>query len=143
VTISLNQTPRVIYEAIGDMAGLNVTFPADFPTGSAARFQLEGVDALDALDYLSLSTGNSWKVVDAQTVVVLPGNSGDVESPITKTVHISNNPTQSKVNGIGNLLRTAMGMRGVQIDAGSITLLDTPQRVAIAERIISSLDQVR
>ena len=141
VSINLNQDPRIIYEALGNIAGLAVSFSPDFPTGNAASFHLEGVDVLDALDYLSLATGNSWKVVDAQTILVLTGNRRDLETPVTKTFYIVNKTSQNTVTGIANLLRTALAMRGVEIGDGAIKIQDTPQRMAIAEKVIASLDR--
>jgi hypothetical protein len=142
VSINLNQPPRVIYEALGSIAGVNVNFSPDFPTGSAVPFHVEGVDVLDAVDYLSLATDNSWKIVDPQTILVMTGSRRDLQTPVTKTFYIANRTSQNTVNAIANLLRTALVMRAVDIGDGAITIQETPQRMAVAEKIIASLDRV-
>jgi hypothetical protein len=141
ISINVNQDTRNTYEALGDIAGLNVTFSPDFPAGTVAPFRMAGVDILDAFDYLSLTTGNSWRAVDKQTILVRPGSTPDPQAPVTKIFHIVNKTGQGTVNNVGNVLRTVMLMRGVQIADGTITVVDTPQRLAIAENIIASLDR--
>lgn len=144
ISINLNQDVRGIYETLANIAGLQVNFSSDFLPGTATPFRLEGVDALDALDYLSSTTGNVWKVVDRQSILVFPDNQQNrlnLEPKIVKTFTITNNPTPNTVNGIVNVLRTALAMRGVQSGDGTIIIQDTPQRMAVAEKIIASLDR--
>jgi hypothetical protein len=58
-----------------------------------------------------------------------------------KTFYISYKPSTNTVNGVVNVLRTAMALRNVQTGDGFITVQDTPQRMAVVERVVESLDR--
>jgi hypothetical protein len=144
ISIKLNQDSRETFEALADLAGLKISFAPNFQLRPAAPFQLEGVDVLDALDYLSLTTGSAWKVVDRQTILVFSNNAQahrDLDTQLTKTFLLGDNPTQNAVYGLANILRTALSMRQIQTGIDGITIQDTPQRMALAEKLIESLRQ--
>jgi hypothetical protein len=144
VSINLNQDARATYEALADIAGIRVNFSQDFRPGSPLPFKLQGVDILDALDYFSLVTTNSWKVVDRETILVFPEtqqNHRDLDTQVVKTFAIANKTLPNTVNSIANVLRTAFAMRGVEIGDGFITVQDTPERILLAEKAIASLDR--
>src|SRR6185503_18156687 len=116
--------------ALADLLGIKVNFSPDFRLVNSQQFRLEGVDALDAIDYFSLQTGNAWKVVDAQTSLVFPDtqhNRQNLETQIVKTFYVGYKPSANTVNGIVNVLRTALSLRNVQPADGAITVQETPQ----------------
>jgi len=144
VSINLNQDSRATYEALADMAGIKVNFSPDFSPGSLKPFRLEGVDVLDAIDYFSLVTQNAWKVIDGQTILVFPDtqqNRRDLETQTVKTFYIAYKPAANTVNGILNVLRTAMAVRNAQSGDGSVTIQDSPQRMMVVEKVVESLDR--
>jgi hypothetical protein len=58
VSMNNSDTLRAIYEKLGAIAGVNVTFARNFPT-RIWSFQVESVDFFDALDLLALQSGTS------------------------------------------------------------------------------------
>ena len=144
ISINLNQNSQAIYEALADLLGIKVNFSPDFRPVNSQQFRLEGVDALDAIDYFSLRTGNAWKVVDAQTILVFPDtdqNHQNLDPQIVKTFYVGYKPSVNTVNGIVNVLRTALSLRNVQPADGAITVQETPQKMMVVENIIDSLDR--
>jgi hypothetical protein len=143
VSINLNQDARATYEALADMAGLRVNFSQDFRPGNPLPFKLQGVDILDALDYFSVMTTNSWKVVDRDTILVFSNNQQnhrDLDTQVVKTFVIAHKTSPNTVNSIVNVLRTTFTLRGVEAGDGFITVTDTPERVLLAEKAIAALD---
>jgi hypothetical protein len=144
VSIDLNQNARATYEALADIAGIKVNFSPDFVPGNPQPFRLERVDALDALDYFSLVTGNAWKVVDSQTILVFPDtpqNRQGLETQTAKSFYIAYKPSTNTVNGVMHALRTALLLRNAHSGDGFITVQDTPQRMRVVEKVVESLDR--
>jgi hypothetical protein len=144
ISINLNQDAQATYEVLADLAGIKVNFSTTFSAAGPLPFRLEGVDVLDAIDYFSLVTGNAWKVVDNQTILVFTDtqqNRRDLETQISKTFYVANNPTSNTVNGILNAVRTALSLRDAQSGDGFITVSETLQRMRVVEKVVESLDR--
>jgi hypothetical protein len=147
ISTNMNQDVRTSFDAVGRMAGLTVSFDPRVAAGGAVRFSVNGVDALDALDYLSLQTRTFWKVVDDHTILVAPDSQqvhSELDTRQAKVFYLTN-PGSAATIGIVNALRTALSLRQVfeQAGTGAIEMWDTPQRLAFGEKVIASLDKVR
>jgi hypothetical protein len=145
VSMNINADVRPAFEALANMAGLSVSFDPRVVTGSLYRFNVNGADVLDALDYLSYQTRTFWKVVDDRSILVAPDTQqvhAELDPRVTKIFYLKSGATSA--DGILNVLRTAMSLRQVlRKDSDAIEMSDTPQRVALAEQIVASLDKVR
>jgi hypothetical protein len=58
-SLNLNADARTAFETVGKIAGVAVTFHPRFTAGSASPLRVDGVDAVDLLDYVALVTGKS------------------------------------------------------------------------------------
>jgi hypothetical protein len=142
-SFDMNESAKASYEAVAAMAGLRVVFDSRFQDAAAAPFKLQNVEVLDALDFLSLQTGNIWQVMDGDTILVAPDNQTvrrDLVPAITKTI------TLSKVEPVATTeiitaLRTLLNLRQISTIQNSIVLQETAESVAFAERIVSDLDK--
>jgi hypothetical protein len=144
ISLQLNRDSRGFYEALAGMGSIKVNFDPRFTSGSVASSRIAGVDVPDALDRLSLETGNYWAVVDSNTILVAPDTPQvrqQFEPQVSRTVGLKT-LTPGLAGEIVNILRTALSMRQVDTNgAYSITIKDNHQRVAIAEQIIANLDR--
>jgi hypothetical protein len=140
----LNQDARISYETLAEMGGIKISFDPRFNAGAPMPLRLEGMDVPDALDRLSLQTGNYWTVLDRKTILVAPDTAQvrqQFDPQVTRLVSLKT-LTQGLATELVAILRTLLSMRQVeQNGAYSVTIKDTPQRVAIAEQIIANLDR--
>ena len=144
-SFDMNESAKASYEAVAAMAGLRVIFDERFQDAAAQPFKLQNVEVLDALDFLSLQTGNIWQVMDGDTIIVAPDNPTvrrDLVPEVTKTI------TLTKVEPVATIeivtaLRTILNVRQISTIQNSIVLQETAENVAFAERIVSDLDRPR
>ncbi len=59
-----NQPPKVLYETVGKLAGINVLFDPQIQPGKNANLDLNNVTLQEALDYIALLTKTFWKPVE-------------------------------------------------------------------------------
>jgi len=145
LSIAMNENVRRSYEEIAGLAGLRVVFDNRFMEGGSTPLKLENVDVMDALDFLSLQTGNIWEVMDSNTIVIGPDNQAvrkDLERRIAKTIIVNNADPRGMVEII-TALRTILNLTQVATTANAIVVEDTPANVALAERMIANLDRPR
>src|SRR5579871_4752767 len=70
-----NQPPRVLYETVGKLAGINVIFDPQYqPTGRNVNLDLTNTTLEDALDYVALLTHTFWKPITANAIFVTDDN---------------------------------------------------------------------
>ena len=138
---------RTIYENLAAQAGFQVIFGRNFPTRNAT-IDLQDVNIFEALDLVALQTSTFWQPVNETTLIIYDDtqqNRRDFEDHIYKVIYLQNVITTNDLNQIMNVLRTAFSLRGIyQYEPGNaIVVHDTPQKVALVENVISSLDKAK
>src|SRR5688572_446825 len=138
---------RTIYENLAAQAGFQVIFGRNFPTRNAT-VDLQDVNIFEALDLVALQTSTFWQPVNETTLIIYDDtqqNRRDFEDHIYKVIYLQNVITTNDLNQIMNVLRTAFSLRGIyQYEPGNaIVVHDTPQKVALVENVISSLDKAK
>lgn len=143
--ISLNfPRPRPIkqiYEALGQAAGINIVFdPAlkDTPT----TVVLSNVSFKDALSTLLRQENQFYKVIDPHTILIAadtPQNRKTYEDLVIKTFYLSNGDVTEVANAIRALLGTVH--LSINKEENAITMRDTADKVAIAQRVIEQNDK--
>ncbi len=147
ITFRMTSSNRTIFENLAAQAGLQVIFGRNFrPTN--ATIELQDVNIFEALDLVALQTGTFWQPVNETTILVMEDNQQnrrDFEDHILKTIYLTNVTTTNDLNGILNVLRTALALRGIfqSEQQNAIVIHDTPARVAMAERVIHALDKAK
>jgi general secretion pathway protein D len=147
ISFNITASSRTIFENLAGQAGLQVIFKRDFRPVNAS-IALQDVNIFEALDLVSLQTGAFWQPVNETTIFVAEDNQQnrrDLEDHILKTVYLSNVTSTADLNGILNVLRTALGVRGIfqSEQQNAIVIHDTPPRVAMIERVIHALDKAK
>jgi hypothetical protein len=142
-SFDLNQTARASYEALGAAAGLDIVFDSRFGDGPASPFKIETAEISDALDFLSLQTGNIWLPLDRDSVLVAPDSPAvraDVLPQTMKTINLTSFSTRD-ITEMVTMLRTMFNVRKVDVIEKSIVLHETPETLAFAERIVAELEK--
>src|SRR3989475_8144138 len=146
-TIRMTQDSRMEFETLANLAGINVIFDPDF-RGTRVQLELNNVDIYEALDILALQTRSFWKPVNKSTILVSPDNQTkrrDYEELVLKTIYMTNSVTSTELTEAITTLRTLLNMRYLMSSTAmnAIIVRDTPDRVAIAEKIIDDLDKAK
>jgi general secretion pathway protein D len=147
IDVHMNQDSKVAFETLAELAGFNVIFDPDF-RGTRIQIDLNRVDIFEALDILSLQTRSFWKPINRTTILVSPDNQTkrrDYEELVLKTIYLTNSVTATELTEAITTLRTLLNMRYLMSSTATnaIIIRDTPDRVAIAEKIISDLDKAK
>jgi general secretion pathway protein D len=134
---------RDIYSAIGKFTNLSVVFDPTF-RDQAVSIDLRGQSLEQALNALSLTTRNFWRVTAPRTIAVVPDTAAkrrEYEEEIVRTFYLSNADLKETVD----MLRIVVDARRISTitATNAITIKDTPERVTAAGRIISATDKAR
>jgi general secretion pathway protein D len=132
-----------IFESLGRIAGVNVLFDEGF-RDKKASVNLTGVTFQEALDRLTFVNRLFYKVVDQNTIIVVPESRQKrvaYEELLLRTFYVQN----AEINDTVNLVKTLAKVTTVagNPSLGAITVLGTVDQVAMAERIIDANDKAR
>ena len=134
---------REAYLALARAAGVNVTFDPSFQD-TTISLDLQGVGFDQALNALAAAGRTFHRVVDAKVLNVVPDTPTkrrEFEQQVVKTLFLSNADLKETID----LLRVVLGARRVAPvpGANALTINDTPDKVAAAERIVDIVDKRR
>ena len=147
ISVQMIQDGRAAFETLSRLAGLNVVFDPDFRP-SNVQVELDNVTIFVALDTLAIQTRTFWQPVNKNTILVAPDNQTkrrEYEQHILKTIYLSNITAATELNEVLTVLRTMLSLRFVApvIAQNAIVIRDTPDRVAVAEKIVEDIDKVK
>ena len=131
-----------IFEAISKASGINFIYDEKVDLERPRTIDVGNVTLEKALDILMLQTKNFYKVIDEFTLLIAPDTRQkrqEYEDQVIRTFFLSNADTKTVVT----LLRSLLQSRQIaeNADLNSVTIKDTPAKVAIAERIILANDK--
>jgi general secretion pathway protein D len=131
-----------IFEAISKASQVNFIFDEKVDLEKPMIIDIGNVTLEKAMDILMLQTKNFYKVIDQHTILIAPDTRPmrqTYDDQVIKTFFLSNGDTKTVVQ----LLRSLLQSRQIaeNADLNSVTIKDTPDIVAIAERIISANDK--
>jgi general secretion pathway protein D len=134
---------REAYLALGRAAGVNVTFDPSFQD-QPVSLDLRDVGFEQALNALGAAGRTFHRVIDPKVLNVVPDTAAkrrEFEQQVVKTLFLSNADLKETID----LLRVVLGARRVAPvpGANALTINDTPDKVAAAERIVDMVDKRR
>jgi general secretion pathway protein D len=144
-----NQPPRVLFETVAKLAGINVIFDPDFTTqGSQTPRSIELGNATleEALNYVAMMTRAFWKPLTANAIFVTqdtPQKRNDYEEQVAKIFYINNVSTQQDLTEIVNGIRQmipSIRMSPV-LSQNALVVRGTSDQVALTEMMIRNLDR--
>lgn len=138
-----NASLREAYLALGRAAGVNFVFDPQFQD-QPVSLDLRDVPFEQALNALASAGRTFHRVVDARIISVIPDTPTkrrEYEQQVVKTLFLSNADLKETID----LLRVVLGARRVAALPGgnALTIADTPDKVAAAERIVDVVDKRR
>jgi general secretion pathway protein D len=134
---------KEIYNAIGKAYGFNVLFDPKLKDDRLA-IELRDLTAEQALEMVMQGAGHFYKVLDTNSIIIAedtPQNRREYEDLVIKTFFLSN----ADVKEIDKLLRSLIEARRLSTNEqlNAITLRDTADKVAIAEKLIRINDKAK
>ena len=132
-----------VYSAIGKFTNLSVMFDPTFREQSVS-VDLRGQSLEEALNSLSQTTRNFWRVTSPRTITVVPDTAAkrrEYEEELVRTFYLSNADLKETID----ILRIVVDARRLAAitATNAITIKDTPERITAAGKIISAIDKAR
>lgn len=147
INLKMTNDSRVVFETIAKLAGLSVIFDPDF-TSRRIPVELPNVTLEQALDAVALESKAFWKPLTSSVIFVAPDNPQkrkDVEDEVVQTFYLSNTVTPQELTEIVTGLRQLLDLRRVtQVNSqNAIVVRDTPDKLALASKIIRDIDKAK
>lgn len=148
ITLNMVEDTKVIYQAIGKAAGLNVIFDPDYQS-KRIPVDLTSVSLWDALRIVGTISGTFWKPVTQNTLYVAANTRQkrtDVDDLALQTFYLTNISQPNDANEIQIALRNMLDP-SIKIylvpSQNALVLRATPDELALAGKLIRDLDRPR
>jgi general secretion pathway protein D len=147
INLRASDDAKVIFSTIGKLAGIGVIFDTDF---AARRISVDfnNVTLDQALALASIQSKAFWKPVTENTIFVIQDTAQkhrDYDETIVRTFYLSNITQPQDLTDIANGLRQVAEIKKIQQlnSQNAIIVRDTPDKIAIAEKLINDIDKAR
>ena len=143
----MTQDSKVIYQAIGKAAGINVLFDPDY-NGKQIQVDLTNVSLMDALRIVGTLSTTFWRPITDNTIFVAQNSRSkhtELDEQAVQTFYLSNAWQQNDLNDVQTALRNVMAnakVYGVP-SQNAIVVRATPDELTLAQKIINDLDKAR
>ncbi len=147
LTLKMTEDAKVVYEAVGKAAGINVLFDPDY-NSRRIQVDLNNVSLMDALRIIGTMSNTFWRPITANTIFVAQNSRvkrTELDSQAVQTFYLSNAWQQNDLNDVQTALRnviTGAKFFGVA-SQNAIVMRGTPDEILLAQKIINDLDKAR
>ncbi len=146
-----NQAPRVLFETVAKLAGINVLFDPEYATAQTIRAQsidLSRTTLDQALDQLSIVTKSFWKPLSANTIFVTvdnPNKRREYSEQVVKVFYLSNVTTAQELQEMLTVLRTVVDVQKVFnfTSQNALIVRADADTMSLVEKLIADLDKAR
>ncbi len=147
INLKMTNDSRVIFETLGKLAGLTVIFDPDFQARRITT-ELTNVTLEQALDIVALQSKSFWKPVTSNVIFVIPEQPQkhrDYDETVVRTFYLSNTLQPQDLTEIVTGLRQLLQLQRIQQvnSQNAIIIRDTPDRIALAEKLIHDIDKAK
>jgi general secretion pathway protein D len=146
ITLHMIEDTKVIYQAIGKAAGLNVLFDPDY-TSKRIPVDLTMVTLSDALRIVGTISGTFYKPVTSNTIFVAQNTRQkrtDLDEMAVQTFYLTNTSTANDatevLTAIRNLLDPSVKIFLVATQ-NAIVMRATPDQLLLAQKLLNDLDR--
>jgi len=147
INLHMSNDAKIVFDTIAKLAGLTVIYDPDFP---ARRIpcELNNVTLEQALDIVALESKAFWKPVTENIIFVIPDQPQkrrDYEEQVVRTFYLSNTVLAQDITEIVTGLRQLLDLKRIQAlnSQNAIIVRDTPDKLAIAEKMIRDIDRAK
>jgi hypothetical protein len=146
-SLNLRGDTKTVYEQMAATFGIKATFDPDL-TPRNVRLRLDDVDFFTALSVLSAQTGTFWRPLNPTLMFVTPDTlekRRQYAPQAEQTFPLSGAASPEDVTEMLRVLREITGTTHIELDTRSrtITMRDTPERLAVAGELIRQVEKAR
>src|SRR5215472_3585835 len=147
VILHMAEDTKVIYQAIGKAAGINVLFDPDY-ISKRIQVDLNNVSLLDALRIVGTISNTFWRPITQNTIFVAANTRSkraELDEQAVQTFYLSNAWQQNDLNDVQTALRNVMPNAKVYgvASQNAIVMRGTPDELLLAQKLVSDLDKSR
>jgi general secretion pathway protein D len=147
INLTMTNDAKMVFDTIAKLAGLTVIYDPDF-TAKQIKTNLNNVTLQQALDIVSLQAKAFWKPVTENIIFVIPDQPQkrrDYEEEVVRTFYLGNTVQAQDITEIVTGLRQLLDMKRIQQlnSQNAIIVRDTPDKVALAEKMIRDIDKAK
>jgi general secretion pathway protein D len=148
ITLHMVEDTKVIYQAIGKAAGLNVLFDPEY-TSKRIPVDLTTVTLSDALRIVGTISNTFFKPVTANTIFVAANTRQkrtDLDEMAVQTFYLTNMSTANDATEVNTAIRNLLDP-SVKIflvaSQNAIVMRATPDQLLLAQKLINDLDRAK
>lgn len=148
LTMHYTEDAKVVYQAIGKAAGINILFDPDY-TSKRVQVDLTNSSLLDALRIVGTMSNTFWRPVTPNTIFVIQNTRAkrqEQDEQAVQTFYLTNAWQQNDMNDIQTALRNVLGgnvkVYGVA-SQNAIVVRGTPDELLLSQKLIADLDKAR
>jgi general secretion pathway protein D len=147
INLHFTNDAKIAFDTIGKLAGLTVIYDPDFPA-RRIPVDLTNVTLEQALDIVALESKAFWKPVTENIIFVIPDQAQkrrDYEEQVVRTFYLSNTVQAQDLTEVVTGLRQLLDLKRIQQlnSQNAIIIRDTPDKLAIADKIIHDIDKAK
>jgi len=147
LTLHYSEDAKVVYQAIGKAAGINVLFDPDY-TSKHVQVDLNNSSLLNALHVVGTMSNTFWRPMNENTILVAQNSRqkrAELDEAAVQTFYLSNAWQQNDLNDIQTAIRNVL--TGVKIygisSQNALVIRGTPDELLLAQKMINDLDKPR
>jgi general secretion pathway protein D len=147
LTLHMTEDTKVVYQAIGKAAGVNVLFDPDY-NSKRIQVDLNNVSLLDALRIVGTMSNTFWRPITSNTIFVAQNTRvkrTELDEQAVQTFYLANAWQQNDLNDVQTAIRNVLPNAKVYgvASQNAIVMRGTPDELLLAEKLISDLDKPR
>jgi general secretion pathway protein D len=147
LTLHMTEDTKVIYQAIGRAAGVNILFDPDY-TSKRIQVDLNNVSLLDGLRIVGTMSNTYWRPVTSNTIFVATNSRAkhtELDEAAVETFYLTNAWQQNDLNDVQTALRNVLpGAKVYGVASQSaIVMKGTPDELMLAQKLVDDLDKAR
>ncbi len=147
LTLHMVEDSKVVYQAVGKAAGVNVLFDPDY-TGRRIQVDLNGVSLVDALRIVGTLSNTFWRPVTGNTIFVAQNSRAkrtELEEQAVQTFYLTNAWQQNDLNDVQTAIRNVLPNAKVYgvASQNAIVMRGSPDELLLAQKLINDLDKAR
>ena len=144
-----NQKPRVLFDTVGKLAGINVIFDPglrNHNTIKQSSIELTNASLSEAFDDVAMVTKSYWKVLTPNTIFVTVDSRQkrqEYEEQVVKVFYLQNVTAQAELNEAVTVLRTVADIQKVftSTPMNAIVIRAAADKIPLAEKLIAAIDK--
>jgi len=147
LTLHYSEDAKVVYQAIGKAAGINVLFDPDY-TSKRVQVDLNNSSLLNALRVVGTMSNTFWRPISENTIFVAQNSRqkrAELDEAAVQTFYLSNAWQQNDLNDMQTAIRnilTSVKVYGIS-SQNALVIRGTPDELLLAQKMINDLDKPR